>query len=386
MFGEAGVKRELFIFAVFIVCIVFTPAMMVSGADNTDDGGEYISIDDFDIKDSEKALDNNGYKDLNIKKILNEIMSGNVLGVINQCKNTVYEKTIGDVSTVEKTLGNLLLIVILSAFFTNFANVFSNESISSTGFYICYLLSITLMLALFDRFCIIASDFVKLLLEFMCGIIPAYFISVAITGQVSAAGFYQLALVVIGVVEFVFLRILIPLIKVFVVISLVNNISKEDFLSKTTDIIKNLVGFINKTVVGIVAGLNIIQALILPAVDGAKNTTIRKVVGALPVVGDSTDAVTGIVLGSVNLIKNTIGGFSIIIIVLICAVPFIKIQMYSISMQIAQAVVQPVADKRILNSISCMVQGIKMLAKVIAGAAILFIISIAIICMVTGKG
>ena len=127
------------------------------------------------------------------------------------------------------------------------------------------------------------------------------------------------------------------------------------------------------------------RQLILPAVDGVKKNAIRKVVGALPVVGDGSDAVCGILLGSVNLIKNTIGGFAIIVIIMLCGVPFIKIQLYSISMQIAQAVVQPVADKRMINSISCVVMGIKMLAKVIIGASMLFIISIAIICIVTGK-
>lgn len=378
-------KKHICVLAIYIMCSILFCATNTLADDVLNENEEYISMEDFDLGESTKALEKNGYKDLNIKNMLDEIMEGNVLDVIKQCGSVIYDKTIGDISTVEKLLGNLLLIVILSAFFTNFTNVFSNDSISSTGFYICYLLVITLLLTLFESFCLIASDFVKLLLEFMCGIIPAYFISVAITGQVSAAGFYQLTLVIIGVVEFIFLRILIPLIKIFVAISLVNNISKEDFLSKTTDIIKNLVGFINKTVIGVVAGLNIIQALILPVVDGAKNTTIRKMVGALPVVGDGTDAVTGIVLGSVNLIKNTIGGFSIIIIVLICAVPFIKIQLYSVSLQIAQAIVQPVADKRILSSISCVVQGIKMLVKVITGAAVLFIISIAIICIVTGK-
>lgn len=376
------------IFIVFVLIFIWSGLLLsvqINAEDILDERETYISIEDFDIKESSKALKKNGYEDLNIKEMLDEIMNGNILEVMKGCAKTIYEKTIGDISLVEKTLGNLLLIVIISAFFTNFANVFSGESISGTGFYICYLLIITLMITLFDSFCILASDFVKLLLDFMCGIIPAYFISVAITGQVSAAGFYQLTLVIIGVVEFIFINILIPLIKVYVSVSLVNNISKEDFLSKTTDIIKNFVNFINKTIVGIVAGLNIIQALILPAVDGAKNTAVRKVLGALPVVGDSTDAMTGIVLGSVNLIKNTIGGFTIIMIIVFCAVPYLKIQLYSISMQIGAAIVQPIADKRIIGSMGCVQEGIKMLTKVIVGAALLFIISIAIICMVTGK-
>ena len=146
-------------------------------------------------------------------------------------------------------------------------------------------------MTLFENFCLIATDFVRLLLEFLCGIVPAYFLSVAITGQVAAAGFYQLTLVIISVAQFIFLRVLVPMIKVYVTINLINNISKEDFLSKTSDLLKNAIAFINKTVVGIVVGLNIIQALILPAVDGVKNNAIRKVVGALPVVGDGTDAV-----------------------------------------------------------------------------------------------
>ena len=102
----------------------------------------------------------------------------------------------------------------------------------------------------------------------------------------------------------------------------------------------------------------------------------------MPVVGNSTDAITGIFLGSANLIKNAIGATAIIVIVVLCAVPFLKIQLYSFLMQIVAALVQPIADCRI-NSMSI---GMRMLAKVITGCSLLFIISIAIICMCTGKG
>lgn len=85
------------------------------------------------------------------------------------------------------------------------------------------------MVTLFENFCLITIDFVKLLMEFLYGIVPAYFLSVAIVGQTSAVGFYQLVLVIIAVTEFIFLNIVIPLIKIYVAISLVNNISREDF-------------------------------------------------------------------------------------------------------------------------------------------------------------
>lgn len=343
---------------------------------------EVISIDDFDLSDGGRILHKNGYN-IDSKEIINKIMDGKITEVIKDIFKIIYNKTIGDISLVERTIGNLLLIVILSAFFTNLANAFSMDSVSDTGFYICYLVAITVMVTLFESFCVITADFVKLLLGFIGGILPAYFLSVAVTGQAAATGFYQLTLVVISVSEFAFLKIIIPLIKIYLSISLINNISQEDLLSRTTYVLRNLIKFINKTLIGIVTGLNIIQGLILPSIDVAKNTTIRKVVGALPVIGDGTDAMTGILFGSVNLIKNTIGTFGIIVIIVICMVPFLKIQLYSASMQIATALVQPVADKRILSSMECLCGGTKLLSQVIISNGLLFIVSLAIVCMTT---
>lgn len=346
-------------------------------------GEDVLSLEDFDFSEGLEALRNGGYNDINYKEITQLISEGNIYEVVKILMGEVYDRTIGNVLLVEKTLINLMLIVLMSAFFTNFANVFSRDNVSDTAFYICYLVAITLMITLFESFCAITSDFVTVLLEFVGGIIPAYFLSVAVMGQASATGFYQLVLIIITVTEFVFLKVVIPLIKIYIAISLVNNVSQEDFLSRSAKVIGNFIKFINRSLIRIVTGINIIQGLILPAVDNAKNTTIRKFVGSLPVVGDGSEAVTGIVLGSVNLIKNTIGTFSIVLIIVLCLIPFIKIQIYSASLQVVTAIMQPVADKRIINSFECMCNGTRMLGKVISSAALLFIISIAIICMVT---
>ena len=56
----------------------------------------------------------------------------------------------------------------------------------------------------------------------------------AITGQVAAAGFYQLTLVIISVAQFIFLRVLVPMIKVYVCLlytSYINNFFSEIYAS-----------------------------------------------------------------------------------------------------------------------------------------------------------
>lgn len=366
-------KKIIFI----ILIIVFSMPTQVLAQDKS------ISVEAFDLSDSENILKKEGYDQINYKQMLKKLSEGDILQVFKDVANVIYHKTIGDVSLVEKTLVNLLLVTMVSTFFTNFTNVFSKSGISDTGFYICYIVTIAIMVGLFENFVVIAKGLVSFLLKFVGGLIPAYFLSVSIVGQASAAGFYQLTLVIIEVAQFVFLNVTLPLIKIYIAISLVNNISREDFLSGTTNIIENFIWFINKLMISIVTGLNLIQGLILPSIDGVKNGTIRKFVGTLPVIGDGTDAVTGILLGSANLIKNSIGTFGIIVITMICIVPYIKLQIYSASIQVLTAILQPVADKRIIESLGCLCKGTRLLIRVVISSGLLFIISIAIVCMTT---
>lgn len=380
-----------FVLIIMCIAIIFATNAVVMGSEKKNVGSFYednmfISMDDFQLDEAESILRESGNRDISVKEIVNNIIKGKLLTVFGEIFKSLYYKTLGNNGYLLRIIWQLFLTIIVSCFFTNFAKVFSKDDVSETGFFICYLVSVTFMFGLFSELCNIAVDFVELLLKFMYGIVPTYFLSVAITGQVAASGFYQLCLVIISVAQFVFLHIIIPLIKIYVAVSIVNNISKEDFLSKSAVVVGNIVNFLMKTFVGIVTGLNIIQALILPSIDSTKNQTIRKVIGSVPVVGNGTDAITGIFLGSANLIKNAIGTTAIIVIVILCAIPFLKIQLYSFLMQIVAALIQPIADRRIIDSFNSMSIGMKMLAKVITGCSLLFIISIAIICMCTGKG
>ncbi len=344
---------------------------------------DVISIDDFEIWESIEVLKTEDYGNINYETIVDYLSKGEISKAIKYVSKVIYQNTIGNVVLVEKTIINLVIIILVSAFFTNFANVFSRDNISDTGFYICYLIIITFMVSLFEFFVEIASQYITVLLQFVSAILPGYFLSVAIFNQVTAIGFYEVIIVVIAVTQFLFLNIVLPLIKIYLAISLVNNISQEDLLSKTSLLISRLINTLNKGLLGLVTGINLVQSLILPSVDFTKNTTIKKLVGTLPVIGDGTEAVTNVLMGSANLIKNTIGVFAIVVIFIVCAIPYIKILLYSVTIQLATAVVQPIADSRITQSLGCFSTSMRMLLKVIVYNGLLFVISMAIVCVFT---
>ena len=128
-----------------------------------------------------------------------------------------------------------------------------------------------------------------------------------------------------------------------------------------------------------------IQAMILPSIDGIKNTTFQKMISAIPWFGNSANSYAGILLGTSNLIKNVIGVFAVIVILLLCGIPCIKMEIYHIAFRVLSAVIQPVADERILSALQIVSDSIGFLLKLVMGSALLFIICIGVVCL-TVKG
>lgn len=346
-------------------------------------GKELITEDDFDFNESMNLLNEKGFDDIKPKEIIGELLQGNVKEVLRKIYEIIKGRTIDDFFYVKKLMINLMLIMLISSFFSNFINVFENTSVSDTAFYICYISAISVIATIFDFLTQMTMDFFNLMIAYISAALPTYFITVSLSGQASAMGFYQVILVAIGVIQYLFLKLFLPLIKIYLSIGLVNNISREDLLSKMCGLIKKAIVKGNRFFVRTITGINVLQAMILPAIDLSKNTMTYKVMNTIPGVGNSLGAYSGVLLGSINLIKNTMGGFIIVVILVICGVPYIKMKIYHILIQLLTALIQPVADKRMLSGIQVAADSIGMMAELIAGVAILFIVSIVIICIST---
>lgn len=123
-----------------------------------------------------------------------------------------------------------------------------------------------------------------------------------------------------------------------------------------------------------------IQGLSSSMADGVISRTAKYTVGAfLPVVGgllsDSIDAVIGASL----LIKGAVGTYGLIAIVLIVAMPLIKLLSLIIIYRFAAAVVEPIADKRIVNCISDVATSVTYIFAVLACVTVMMFFTIAAI-------
>lgn len=278
----------------------------------------------------------------------------------------------------------LLLLVTVASVFSNFSNVFQNRQIAQIGFYMVYVLLITICLHSFQNTVAQVSESLENLTVFIKVLGPAYFLSMAIaTGSASSIAFYSMVIFLIYLVELLILHIMLPLIHVCLMVQILNFLSDEEILSKSAELLETVIGWILKTLLACVTGVGIVQGLLGPAVDAVKRSAFARGTQMIPGVGDIIGGTGEVILGTAVLIKNGIGVAGAVFVTGICLVPLINMGILTLMYRGMAAVIQPISDKRIVEAVNSVGKGYQMLLRVVFTTGVLFLITIAVTAVST---
>lgn len=343
--------------------------------------------DMLEIKNIEKQLKKNGLADdVSFSDIVDGIINGNGEYVVNAIGTSVKDILVGELITNRALMIQLISLVLIGAIFVNISGSFGNTFISENGFYVTYLIITSIMLTSFSLTLNLVSGSIEKILTLIRIIVPVYALAMNFTGHASTSlGMYQIILLGIWLVQVVILKFIIPMIKFYVIISLINNLNKEDSFSKLCKLIKNLVSWMLKTIVVFVAGLNIIKSLIEPQIDALGRNTVSKVIQALPG-GSVMSVLTGTFLGAGVIVKNSIGIAGIIILVIVVLIPVIKTFLMMLTVRLTSVMIQPVGEKRYVDGVEALAQGMSLLLKAILSSVVLFMLTIAIMAYASNGG
>lgn len=377
------IKLMKYVLFVSLVFFLFIPcekayALNYPESDNMDFNYEDIQdvIDDvlssnnkISFEDYVKGLFS-GEKELSFATILDDIKNS----VINEVKSNIG------------ILTSLISIAIIAAIFTNFSYAFQNNHVAETGFYVTYLLLFSVITASFIAASTIATQTLSAVLNFMKALVPTYFMAVAFSSSAgTSVVYYQATLFLITFVDMLLIKLVIPLINIYLIVSMANNLSKDDLLSKLSDLIILITKWVLKTMLAVVVGFNTLQGLILPVADKVKRSALLKAAGAIPGVGDILGSITEGVLGAGVLLKNIIGVAGIVVVISICAVPLIKLAVTAIIYRVSAAAVQPISDKRMLNCVTAAAEASGLLLQTVLVGAVLFLFTITIVAATTTR-
>lgn len=385
--------RLIWLLAVFFCLLIWIPDRMTSyaaepSADESSGEAAEVSLDldQYDLSEIQRYIDeqaSNGWN-LSFGDMMKDIMAGRLSDVMGQIGTSIRDALFSEIRNNGHMMGQIIILGIIGAVFTNFSNVFTGSQISETGFFVTYLLLFTYLAASFFTSISIAGSVVNQILDFMKALMPAFFLAAAFAGgSVSAVASYEFTLIAITAAQTVAVAVLLPMTKVYALLVMAGHVAKEDILSKLTELLASAISWSLKTMVGLVLGFHLIQGLVLPYVDSMKTGAVQKIISIIPGVGQGANAVTSMVIGSGVLVKNTMGAAGVVILLIITVIPMLKLVILMILYQCVAAVLQPVCDKRIVSCISDMAKGHKILLSIAASAILLFVVTIAMVCAST---
>ena len=367
-----------------VIVVFFAGARITEAAEEEPDEiaeamkTEILSEFDFSELDSSLREMFPGEK-VTFSDIVSSLISGGIDDAGDMTAQFLKGRIAYDFLYNRKTIVYIILAALVAAVFSNFADAFQNRQISDISFYVIYMLLITLCLTAFQTAVSGLEEKMGLLTEFIRALAPAYFMAMAFaSGSAAALVFYNLILFLIYMVELIIIHILLPAVNIYVMICVLGSLIEEDFLSELAGLIRKAVTWALHGLLACVAGINIIQGLLAPAVDSVKRSTLTRTAEAVPWVGDLMGGTAEILTGTVILIKNGIGMAGAVVALVICATPLLQMVITALMYKLAAALVQPVSDKRIISCIRGVSEGYEPLVRILFTAGALFLITIAV--------
>lgn len=337
-------------------------------------------MEEMDFSDISNFLkENETMEKLNFEDILRALMGegdGFSYETIGACIKDIFVAGIKE----NKTLFLELLVVALAfSILKNFSKSFSNAHVSEISFLVCYCFMMILLLKSFSVLNETVLQTTELLVNFMKVFVPTYCMAISFSLNLnSSAATYSMIFGVIYLVEWLIHNFLIPMVQIYVIVEFLNHLVGESRFRKLAEMISDLIKFLLKTAVSVIFGINIIQGLIAPAMDRLTGNTVAKTIQMIPGIGNVMSGMGQIFLSSGLVIKNCIGAAALIILVLICAVPYLKMACLAMLYKFLTAVLEPVADKRMLGGLSGVAEGGMLYLKILSTCMMLFFLTIAL--------
>ena len=349
--------------------------------------GAVTGLEEFDsaaIQDFLDGLNEEVVSGVSFQGLMRKLLAGNLMEVFEEGAMAIRQLLFSELRTNAGFMGQILILAVVGAVFSGFAGIVGSSHVSETGFYVVYLLAMTLLAASFFASIAIASEVIRKLLDFMQVLLPAYFLAVAVSGSaITSAAICGFTIGAIGVIQSVMGQVLLPMMRIYMILVVVGNLYKEDMISKLTGLLGTVVHWACKSMFGIVVGFHIIQGMVLPQADALKHASVVRVLQGVPGIGGGAGALSQMVLGSGILIKNTAGAAAIVILLLMAMVPMGKLLVLMLLYYLVAIVIQPVCDKRLVACMTGVAAGHGLLLKMVGYALALFVATIAVICIST---
>ncbi len=376
--------RKKAVILIFIL-VLMVPNYVVAETDEImTSTQERFNINGF-LKESEEYT-GDFFENIDLKDMFNEAVQGKIN---NQ---TIYKKIIKifgqEVSSSLKILISILVIIVIHGILKSITDSLDNSNVSQMIYFVQYILIVTLIMSNFTEIIKLVKETASNLVGFINVLIPLLLTLMVYTGNVATSTLIEpIILFICNFTGNIIADVLIPIVLVIVVFLIISKVSEKIQIEKMAKFLKSGVIWFLGIFLTIFVGVVSLEGTLSSSVDGITAKTAKAAVSSvIPVVGKILGDVVDSVLGCGVVLKNAVGIIGVVVIIGICIIPIIKIATLSIIYSLASAVVQPIADEKIVKLLDEMSGVFKLLLAILCSLSVILIIGITMVVKISNSG
>ena len=282
-----------------------------------------------------------------------------------------------------KLLVTIVILTVFSMILETLQNAFERNNVSKVAYAISYIVLIIIAINSFTVAIDYAKSAIASMIHFMVGMIPILLTLLASMGNiVSVSIMHPLIIFMIHSVGTMIYTIIFPLMFFSAVLHIASSLSDKYKVTQLANLLRRVSIAILGVMLTIFLGILSVRGATGAITDGITIRTAKYVTGNfVPVVGRMFSDATDTVITASLLAKNAIGLSGVIIIVMLCAFPALKILALALIYNLSGAIMQPLGDSPIVTCLQTIGKSLIYIFAALASVGLMFFLSITIMIM-----
>ncbi len=280
----------------------------------------------------------------------------------------------------------LTLLGVGAAILKQLSSFFKDSQVQKISFWIVYLILAGQLTMLYYQGEGIVKECLQGVIQFGNIFVPVFSAVLTLAaGSITGAGYIATLLIVIYAIEQFLLLLMVPLVEGYMLLSLLGALWQKDRVVKLLELIEKGLTLGFRGMFLAITGLGILQSMLLPYVDQVKLGAAKKVVELIPGVGNVAGSTMELITGSAVILKNGIGVIGILLLLLVAAVPLLKVGLLCVTARLAAVVYGLLGEKQMTWCADRLGMAQQYLLKIAGAGTALFILWIILAVYTTNQ-
>ena len=306
----------------------------------------------FDFRTMESFLERAfPQNSISFGQLVVEMMSGGTEFDVSLLWKAFLNALLYGISDSKKMFFALFVLGLVSVILYNAAGMFKEKQTMQIANYFVTMLGAIALIQGFEIAFHICQSCVELVMDFIRIFLPVYCLSLGfVKGAMTAYGYYQFVFVVLYLLQQILIHVFLPLTKCFILLTFMNGLVEDKRFEGIQKLIEKGIGTGLKCMTYLVVGTGMFRTLLTVRVDHLNKTVLQKAVAAIPAVGDVTDSATQMILSCGSLVQGGLGSAALIVLVLICLTPLVKLLFLYGSLQVSSSLIGLLGEKNMTKT------------------------------------